>query len=93
MFMVADGDGGLVDQLRLPVPVKPDGAFYIDFDVSATGLTSWEFCELALLEAQVALMPGKDFGKRGADTYVRLSYASSVENLAQAIERLERLTA
>jgi aspartate/methionine/tyrosine aminotransferase len=77
--------------IGLPVPVPPDGAFYVYFDVSRTGMSSWEFCEAALNEAHVALTPGKDFGNCGADTYVRLSYAASTKNLREAIERLGRL--
>ena len=76
--------------IGLPVPVPPDGAFYVYFDVSRTGLSSWEFCEAALNEAHVALTPGKDFGNCGAETYVRLSYAASTSNLHEAIERLGR---
>jgi aspartate/methionine/tyrosine aminotransferase len=76
--------------IGLPVPVPPDGAFYVYFDVSQTGMSSWEFCEAALNDAHVALTPGKDFGHCGADTYVRLSYAASAKNLREAIERLGR---
>ncbi|SPT54132.1 Aspartate aminotransferase [Actinomyces bovis] len=80
-------------QLGLPVPVKPDGAFYVYFDVSATGLSSWDFCVRALEEAQVALTPGRDFGLATADTHVRLSYAASREDLVLGLERLGRFLA
>lgn len=83
---------GLAD-IGLSVPVPPDGAFYVYFDVSSTGMTSWQFCELALQEAHVALTPGKDFGTCGADTYVRLSYAASSSSLREAIRRLGSLMA
>ncbi|MFC5513191.1 pyridoxal phosphate-dependent aminotransferase [Massilia jejuensis] len=76
--------------IGLPVPVPPDGAFYVYFDVSGTGLTAWEFCERVLEEAHVALTPGKDFGHVGADRYVRLSYAASAAHLEEAIRRLGR---
>lgn len=79
--------------IGLSVPVPPDGAFYAYFDVSHTGMTSWEFCELALQEAHVALTPGKDFGVCGADTYVRLSYAASSASIEEAITRLGRFMA
>jgi aspartate/methionine/tyrosine aminotransferase len=82
--LVLEGLAGI----GLPVPVPPDGAFYVYFDVSGTGLTSWQFCERALDEVHVALTPGKDFGHCGADQYVRLSYAASAESLAEAIRRL-----
>jgi aspartate/methionine/tyrosine aminotransferase len=79
-----------LQSIGLPVPVPPDGAFYVYFDVSQTGMNSWTFCEAALNQAHVALTPGKDFGHCGADTYVRLSYAASPSDLHQAIERLGR---
>ena len=82
--LVLDGLAGI----GLPVPVPPDGAFYVYFDVNGTGLTAWEFCERVLDEVQVALTPGKDFGHCGADRYVRLSYAASSEQLREAVRRL-----
>lgn len=75
-------------RIGLPVPVSPDGAFYVYFDVSGTGMNAWQFCERALEEAYVALTPGRDFGPCGADTYVRLSYASSAAQLEAAMQRL-----
>jgi aspartate/methionine/tyrosine aminotransferase len=78
-------------RIGLPVPVPPDGAFYVYFDVSHTGLNSWRFCERALQEAHVALTPGRDFGHCSADTHVRLSYAASTSSLEEAVERLGQL--
>lgn len=77
----------------LPVPVPPDGAFYVYFDVSGTGLSAWDFCSRALAEQHVALTPGRDFGPSGADRYVRLSYAASVEELTDGLKRLTAFTA
>lgn len=77
-------------RIGLPVPVLPDGAFYVYFDVSGTGLGSWEFCERALREAHVALTPGRDFGTHTADTHVRLSYAAGRDELTEGLVRLER---
>ena len=82
--LVLEGLAGI----GLPVPVPPDGAFYVYFDVSGTGLSAWQFCERVLQETHVALTPGKDFGHCGADRYVRLSYAASAESLQEAIRRL-----
>lgn len=81
-----------LDRLRalgLDVPVEPDGAFYIYFDISRTGLSSWDFCMRALDEAHVALTPGRDFGVRTAETHVRLSYAASREEITEGLDRLE----
>lgn len=74
--------------IGLPVPVAPNGAFYAYFDITATGLSSWDFCERALREAHVALTPGKDFGTHTADDHVRLSYAASPDELREGIRRL-----
>jgi aspartate/methionine/tyrosine aminotransferase len=79
--------------MGLHVPAPPDGAFYIYFDVSNTGMTSWQFCEAVLQEAHVALTPGKDFGECGAHTFVRLSYAASTDRLQDALKRLGRFMA
>lgn len=80
-------------RIGLPVQVRPDGAFYVYFDISHTGLTSWQFCERALHEAHVALTPGKDFGTHTAETHVRLSYAASTAELREGIDRLGRFVA
>ena len=45
-----------------------------------------EFCERLLAEAKVAAVPGIAFG---SDDYVRISHATSMENLQQALERVE----
>jgi aspartate aminotransferase len=75
---------------------KPEGAFYAFFDVSAHfGRTlggrkvtdSLSFCAAALETAQVNVVPGFAFGAEG---YVRLSYATSREQLQAGLERLER---
>ena len=77
-----------LERLGLPVPVAPDGAFYVYFDVSGTGLSSWDFCMRALEEGHVALTPGLDFATATGSTHVRLSYAASREELATGLERL-----
>lgn len=84
--LVLDG----LAQIGLPVPVEPDGAFYVYLDVSATGLSSEQFCDRALTEAHVALTPGKDFGVATAADHVRLSYAASTADLTEALHRLEK---
>lgn len=77
-------------RLGMDVPVEPDGAFYVYFDVTATGMGAWEFCTRALEEAHVALTPGRDFGAATAESHVRLSYAASREEISQGLERLGR---
>ncbi|MYR08895.1 pyridoxal phosphate-dependent aminotransferase [Gordonia sp. SID5947] len=82
--LVIDG----LARIGLDVPVVPDGAFYVYLDVSATGLTSSEFCDRALREVHVSLTPGKDFGHHTADDHVRLSYAASTDELTEGVRRL-----
>ncbi|MEV1242147.1 pyridoxal phosphate-dependent aminotransferase [Nonomuraea sp. NPDC050022] len=82
--LVLDG----LARIGLPVPVPPDGAFYVYFGVGHTGLTSWQFCERALREAHVALTPGRDFGVHTAETHVRLSYAAPADDLREGLTRL-----
>ncbi|MBS3178167.1 MULTISPECIES: aminotransferase class I/II-fold pyridoxal phosphate-dependent enzyme [unclassified Pseudoclavibacter] len=82
--LVLDG----LARIGLPVPVLPDGAFYVYFDVASTGLSAWEFCDRALEEAHVALTPGRDFGAATGETHVRLSYAASTTELVEGLERL-----
>ncbi len=64
----------------------PRGAFYMFIDV---GMDSMKFCEEFLKKEYVATTPGSAFGK-AFTTWVRLSYATSRENIAEAINRLER---
>jgi aspartate/methionine/tyrosine aminotransferase len=68
----------------------PKGAFYAFPNITGTGMTSKEFAEKALYEAGVALLSGTAFGVFG-DGYVRISFANSRENLAEAIERLRTI--
>ncbi|HSN01938.1 MAG TPA: aminotransferase class I/II-fold pyridoxal phosphate-dependent enzyme [Acidimicrobiales bacterium] len=77
-----------LERLDLPVAVHPDGAFYAYCDVSGTGLDSWTFCQRALEEARVCLTPGRDFGVATAETHVRISYASSSDEIAEGLRRL-----
>ena len=67
---------------------KPDGAFYVFPNISQTGMSSQEFQNRALSEANVGLLSGTSFGKNG-EGYVRLSYANSQKNILSAIERLD----
>ncbi len=76
--------------LGLPVPVVPDGAFYAWFDCSQYSASSWDFCFEMMESAHVALTPGRDFGPAAADSHVRLSFASSQQQLEQAVARLAR---
>ena len=79
-----------LEALGLPVPVQPDGAFYVWFDCSRYGKSSWDFCFDMMKRAHVALTPGRDFGPAQGERFARLSFASSMEHLQEAIARLGR---
>ncbi|MDL2336377.1 MAG: pyridoxal phosphate-dependent aminotransferase [Pseudomonadota bacterium] len=84
-----------LNALGLTVPVEPDGAFFAWADCSAHTAHqpggSWDFTFDLMRRAQVALTPGRDFGRHAPQRYVRLSYASSMEHLQQAMDRLQRV--
>lgn len=67
---------------------KPDGAFYMFPNITETGMTSEEFETRLLTDAGVAVLSGTSFGDRGAG-YVRLSYASDMDSLRTAVERID----
>lgn len=67
----------------------PGGAFYAFPSIRATGMTSEQFAEKLLLEEKVAVVPGSVFGA-GGEGYIRCSYASSMEQLQEAIKRMKR---
>lgn len=70
---------------------EPKGAFYAFPSVKNTGLSSVEFAERLLMEAKVAVVPGNVFGSNGVgEGHIRCSYAASVENLTEALERIGR---
>jgi aminotransferase len=77
-----------LNEIGLPC-LMPEGAFYAFPDVSGTGLTSEEFAENLLHEERVAVVPGTAFGC-GGETHVRCSYASSTEQLKEALVRMGR---
>src|SRR6478609_5172367 len=65
-----------------------DGAFYLYADISASGLDSITWCARLLDEAGVALTPGTDFDPVDGHRWVRLSFASSVEVVSRAVDRI-----
>ena len=80
-----------LNQLGLTVPVMPDGAFYAWADCSAYNPSSWDFCFDMMRRAHVAITPGRDFGHFGTERFVRLSYASSMSQLHEAVDRLAKV--
>jgi len=66
---------------------EPRGAFYAFPNISSTGLTSEEFCRRLILEQHVACVPGTAFGQSG-EGFIRCSYATSMDNLKEAMKRI-----
>ncbi len=77
-------------ELGFKVPVMPDGAFYVYADCSALAEDADQLTIDMLNDAGVVLVPGLDFGPHTARRYIRLSYATSMENLQEAVVRLRR---
>jgi len=68
---------------------RPQGAFYAFPSVKSTGLSSMDFSRKLLEEEKVAVVPGTAFGQN-LDGYIRISYASSMENLKEALSRMKK---
>ena len=65
---------------------KPDGAFYAFPNISKFKLSSTDFCAQLLEKEKVAAVPGIEFGD---DKCIRISYATSMENIKKGLERIE----
>lgn len=68
---------------------EPEGAFYAFPSIRSTGLDSEQFAQRLLQEAKVAVVPGHVFGK-GGEGFIRCSYATSISQLTEALERIGR---
>ncbi|MEM1587550.1 MAG: aminotransferase class I/II-fold pyridoxal phosphate-dependent enzyme, partial [Candidatus Bathyarchaeia archaeon] len=67
--------------------IMPEGAFYVFPEITQTRLTSIKFTEKLLEEAGVAAVPGAAFG---SDSHIRFSYAASMEEINEGMDRLEK---
>ena len=70
----------------------PGGAFYAFANVANTGIGSKELADYLLYEAGVAGLNGGAFGEYG-DGYIRFSYANSLDNLMEAVARIQKVSA
>jgi len=77
-----------LERLGLPC-FEPKGAFYAFPSIEGTGLSSEEFAEGLLREQNVAVVPGNVFGD-GGEGFLRCSYATSREEIVEAVERIKR---
>jgi aminotransferase len=68
---------------------EPRGAFYMFPSIKKYGMSSEDFCESFLRAERVAIIPGTAFGQ-GGEGFARLCYASSVDNISEALTRLKR---
>lgn len=73
--------------LGIAPATNPEGAFYMMANVKKYTDDSYSFALRILEEAGVAVTPGIDFGS-GAEGYIRISYACSMENLKEGLARL-----
>jgi len=67
----------------------PEGAFYAFPSIAASGESAMDFAKNLLLKQKVALVPGDAFGK-SCGGHVRISYASSYDNLKEAVVRMNK---
>lgn len=68
---------------------EPKGAFYVFANITGTGMKSEGFAEWLLDKAGVVVIPGTAFGPNG-EGYIRISYATSQENLLEAMARMKK---
>jgi len=69
--------------------LKPNGAFYVWPNITATGWDSRDLAEHLLTELGIAGLSGTAFGDYGQG-YLRFSYANSIENIGKAIDRMKK---
>jgi aspartate/methionine/tyrosine aminotransferase len=76
-------------ELGFDIPTAPQGAFYIYANCAAFTDDSYQFAQDLLVKAGVAITPGRDFGHNDPQHHLRFSYANTLENLREAVARLE----
>jgi aspartate/methionine/tyrosine aminotransferase len=76
-------------EMGFGITVEPTGAFYIFANAKHISNDSYSLAFDILEKAHVGVAPGIDFGENG-EGYLRLSYANSIENIAEGMDRLER---
>lgn len=75
-------------EMGLGITVEPTGAFYVFANARHLSEDSYALAFDILEKACVGVTPGIDFGKHG-EGYLRFSYANSMENIAEGLDRLE----
>jgi len=80
-----------LNQIGLPT-FEPKGAFYAFPKISGTGMDDETFAQMLLDEEKVAVVPGSAFGA-GGEGFVRCSYATAYDKIAEALRRIEKFVA
>lgn len=80
-----------ITSMGLPVE-RPDGSFYAFPSIKKTGMSSEEFTHKMIQKAKVAVIPGSAFSTYG-EGYIRISYANSMDNLKEGLDRMEQFLA
>ena len=76
-------------EIGFGITVEPTGAFYIFANAKHLSSDSYKLAFDILENARVGVAPGIDFGPNG-EGYLRFSYANSLENIAEGMDRLEK---
>jgi aspartate/methionine/tyrosine aminotransferase len=79
---------GALSALGFEVAARPDGAFYLYADCTRFTEDSFALSEALLEEAGVAVTPGRDFGRHGAQRYLRFAYTTSLDRLREGMMRI-----
>lgn len=77
-----------LNRIGLTCPM-PKGAFYVFPSIKISGLSSYDFCIKLVNQEKLAVVPGSAFGASG-EGHIRISYAYSIEEIKEAIIRIER---
>ncbi|SER40937.1 aminotransferase [Salipaludibacillus aurantiacus] len=77
-----------LEEIGIPA-VAPSGAFYVFPSIKKAGMSSFDFAVKLLEEEELAVVPGDAFSSFG-EGYIRLSYAYSMDELEEALRRLDK---
>jgi aspartate/methionine/tyrosine aminotransferase len=80
---------GRLREIGFGIPVEPTGAFYVFANAKHLSADSYRLAFDILAKAHVGVTPGIDFGT-GGEGYLRFSYANSLENIIEGLNRLEK---
>lgn len=76
-------------EIGFGITVEPTGAFYVFANARHVSADSYKLAFDILENAHVGVAPGIDFGQNG-EGYLRFSYANSLENIEEGMNRLEK---